>query len=100
MEKEIKDKKLDQYIDVSLGVTKHICSNMSLFLIKQSENIKFLNNEKSLKAGDTIAFYNGNNVKMKTIIIGFNIKDENKAYLYWDCYWATIDLDTRLIKKL
>lgn len=55
-------------------------------------------NENNLKAGDTIEFLNGYKIPMRTKITAF-CKNTGKAYLYWDCYWYAIDLDTRLIKQ-
>lgn len=55
-------------------------------------------NEKyNLKIGDKIIFKNGQDVPMSTKIIAFDLETGN-AYLYWDCYWVSIDLKERLLK--
>lgn len=65
------------------------------------KNLKFIsdtNDKFNLKVGDKILFLNGYGIPMITEILGFD--EEGQAYLLWDCYWFTIPLETRLIKKL
>lgn len=66
----------------------------------ESNSKKFTNkNEKyNLKVGDIITFKNGYGVPMVSKIIAFNAENGN-AYIYWDCYWLSLDLEKRLIKS-
>lgn len=56
------------------------------------------NEKHGLKTGDVILFRNGYDVEMITEILGFD--DDGKAFMLWDCFWAPIDMDERLIRKM
>lgn len=68
------------------------------YFSKSVENMLFENNKNNLKTGDWIYFKNGYDVKMIGKIFGFG--KDNTAYIIWDCYWATIKLEDRLICKI
>ena len=56
------------------------------------------NKEFGLKMGDIILFKNGYDIEMISEILGFD--EEGRAYMFWDCFWFSIDLKTRLISKI
>lgn len=95
-EKRSKIKESDIVDLLSKYENRYFIEKMESWL-KDNENIIVNENKKhNLKTGDTIVFYNGYNIPMRTKIIGFN-KKTGEAYLFWDSYWASIDLDKRLI---
>jgi len=58
-------------------------------------------NEKfGLKIGDTITFKGGynNDILFSSKIWAFDAKD-GEAYVYWDSYWYTVDLEKNLVQK-
>ena len=69
---------------------------MNKWLDKNKDKISNHNDKHNLKVNDIITFKNGFDIPMSTKIIGFDIETGN-AYLYWDCYWFSINLDERLI---
>ena len=83
--------------EVYPGQIADIRAKFTEFKAKQ-KFIANANYKHDLRTGDIILFKNGYDVEMTTEILGFD--EEGKAYLLWDCYWYTIDLNERLIKKI
>lgn len=69
------------------------------FKEKTKNPVVDVNKEFNLKTGDIIEFKNGYDIPMSTEILGFDSSD-GEAYLLWDCYWFTLNLKKRFVKKL
>jgi len=51
-----------------------------------------------LKKGDIIQFRNGYGFLMESEILGFD--EDGRVHPLWDCYWVSIDIKERQVKKL
>lgn len=65
---------------------------------KSKRKIKGVNSLLELAAGDWIQFENGYGVKFISEIFGFD--QDGYAYVIWDCFWCSINLEKRLIKRI
>lgn len=71
---------------------------MKEWLERNKNQLTDTNEIFDLRVDDEILFKNGYDVPMRTKITAFGA-NTNEAYLYWDCYWFPIDLNTRFIIK-
>jgi hypothetical protein len=82
---------------LSKPLNESTIERMNNWLQENANNFTGKNEKFNLKVGDIIAFKNGYDIPMCTKIIAFNSKTGN-AYVYWDCYWVDLDLESRLLK--
>ncbi len=80
-----------------IGTYNRILSDFDSFTHKV-EGFTTRNHKFSLEKGDMIHFKNGYDIDMISEILGFD--SEGRAFLVWDCYWYSIDLNTRLVSKI
>lgn len=78
--------------------SEEFTEQLNEWINKNAHRLSQEHKKLNLKAGDIIVFKNGYDIPMATKILGFDI-ETNQAYLFWDCFWTSIDLEKRLFKS-